>query len=143
MVPLPVGDPDPVATLHGIAADMRERKAGPDAAALDLLLRWSDTWPVALLGPASRQIVGRQPFANLVVTNVRGSTHPLSLLGAEITEIVPVVPLAGSLTLGVAMLSYADRLVIAVHADAEACPDVGLVAEGIEEAFARLMARST
>lgn len=142
-VPLPVGDPDPVATLHGIAADVRERKAGSGVAIMDLLLRWSDTLPMALLGPASRQLVNHQPFVHLVVTNVRGSTQPLSLLGAQIKEIVPIVPLGGNLTLGVAVLSYAGHLVVGVHADADACADVGRVTEGIEEAYAQLRERSS
>ena len=45
-----------------------------------------------------------QPFVNLVVTNVRGTERPLTLLGARITEIVPIIPLGGNLTLGVAAL---------------------------------------
>lgn len=139
IVPLPVGGHDPAATLHAISADMRAHKAGPGAAGLGLLLRWADTLPMAVLGPASRQLVNHQPFVNLVVTNVRGSAQPLSLLGAQIKEIVPIVPLGGNLTLGVAVLSYAGQLSIAVHGDADACADIGLVTDGIEEAYAQLM----
>ena len=84
----------------------------------------------------------RQPFVNFVVTNVRGSQHPLDLLGAEITEIVPVVPLGGNLSLGVAVLSYGGRLVIGVNADADACGDLPVMVAGIEAAFARLVGRS-
>ncbi|HEX6659341.1 MAG TPA: wax ester/triacylglycerol synthase family O-acyltransferase, partial [Ilumatobacter sp.] len=133
---VPIGiERDPAAALAEITAATRSRKAGPEAVALDLLLRSSDGWPVGLLGPASRRIVHRQPFVNLVVTNVRGTQQPLSLLGSRITEIIPVVPLGGNLTLGVAALSYAGRLVLGLHADADACPDVDLVAHGIERAF--------
>ena len=102
----------------------------------------SDTWPVGLLGPASRQIVHHQPLVNLVVTNVRGSDQPLSLLGARITEIVPIVPLGGNLSLGVAALSYAGKLVVGLHVDADACNDVDVLAHGIESAFAQLQRRN-
>jgi hypothetical protein len=86
--------------------------------------------------------VHRQPFVNLVVTNVRGSPQTLDLLGAEITEIIPVVPLGGNLSLGVAVLSYGGRLVIGVNADADACSDLPVMVAGIEAAFAQLVARS-
>lgn len=138
---VPVGEPDPVAGLHAVVAETTRLKSAPDVAGLDLLLRWGDTFPVPLLAATSR-LVHRQPFVNLVVTNVRGSPHPLELLGAEIVEIIPVVPLGGNLSLGVAVLSYGGRLVIGVHADADACGDLPVMVAGIDAAFAKLVARS-
>ena len=129
---------DPAAALAAIKRATQSRKAGPEAAALALLMRTADIWPVGLLGPASRRIVHDQPFVNLVVTNVRGAQRPLSLLGSRITDIVPVVPLGGNLSLGVAALSYDGRLVMGLHADADACADVDAVARGIERAFIEL-----
>jgi WS/DGAT/MGAT family acyltransferase len=139
MVTVPI-ERDPLAALAAISSETRALKSGPEAGALDLLLRMSDTWPVGLLGPASRQIVHHQPFVNLVVTNVRGAERPLSLLGSRILEIVPLVPLAENLSLGVAILSYAGRIVMGLHADADACPDVDAVADGIRTCFAELQA---
>jgi diacylglycerol O-acyltransferase len=126
---------DPTVALAAISHASRSRKTGPEAAALEVLLQLSDAWPVGLLGPASRFLVHNQPFVNLVVTNVRGTQEPVSLLGARITEIVPVVPLGGNLTLGVAALSYAGRLTLGLHADADACPDVDVIADGIDRAY--------
>jgi WS/DGAT/MGAT family acyltransferase len=137
IVPLCI-EHDPTTAIAAISSATRSRKAGPEAATLDLLMRSSDTWPVGLLGPASRLIVHQQPFVNLVVTNVRGAPHALSLLDSRITEIVPVVPLAGKLSFGIAALSYDGRLTLGLHADADACPDVDLVARGIQNAFSEL-----
>ena len=86
-------------------------------------------------------LVHHQPFVNLVVTNVRGPERPLELLGSELTEIVPIVPLGGNLTLGVAVFSYRGRLAIGLHADAEALGDLDVLVRGIERAFARLAPR--
>jgi diacylglycerol O-acyltransferase / wax synthase len=138
LVPLDLGEPDPVAALRSVSEETSARKIGPEVVGLDVLLRWTDTWPTTLLGPASRVAVHRQPFVNLVVTNVRGADHPLSLLGAEITEITPIVPLGGNLPLGVAVLSYNGRLVMGLHADADACPDLDVMREGIERAHEAL-----
>jgi diacylglycerol O-acyltransferase / wax synthase len=135
LLPLDVGEPDPVAALRAVTASTSVRKSGPGVAGIDTLLRWTDTWPTTVLGPVSRFAVHRQPFVNLVVTNVRGADHPLSLLGAEITEITPIVPLGGNLTLGVAVLSYNGRLMVGLHADADACPDLDLMRMGIERAY--------
>ena len=142
LLPLRIDAADVVEALHAVSASTRASKAGPDAAALDLLLRWSDTWPTSVLGAASRQIVHHQPFANLVVTNVRGPDRPLRLLGSTVREIVPIVPLGGNLTVGVAVLSYAGNLVMGIHGDAEACPDLELFADGVRDAFELLRARS-
>jgi WS/DGAT/MGAT family acyltransferase len=129
---------DPIAALPAVVAEMHSRKAGPEAATLDLLLRSVDCWPIGLFAPVSRHVVHRQPFVNLVVTNVRGAEQQLSLLGSKIVEIVPVVPLGGNLGLGIAVLSYAGQLVIGLHADADAFPDLDLVADAMQIAFATL-----
>ena len=120
VVRLPVAD-RASAALAQVVAETSRLKSGPDGAGLDLLLRWTDTWPLPLLRWAAG-LVHHQPFVNLVVTNVRGPAEPLALLGAELTQIVPIVPSGGNLTVGVAVLSYRGRLVIGVHADADACP---------------------
>ena len=58
-----------------------------------------------LLGLAAR-LVHRQPFLNLVVTNVPGPQVPLYCMGARMLEAYPMVPLTRNLSLGVAILSY-------------------------------------
>jgi WS/DGAT/MGAT family acyltransferase len=137
MLPLPLGR-DPVSALRLIAAETRSLKRSPQAAALDVMSRTFDAWPIAVVGPASRQTVRRQPFVNLVVTNVRGPQEPLRLLGAEVVEITPVVPLGPNLRLGVAALSYAGTLTVGLYADADAFADIELVADGMKEALTRL-----
>jgi WS/DGAT/MGAT family acyltransferase len=140
LVRLPVGAQPPAARLREVVAETTRVKSGPDGAGLDLLLRWADTWPVAMLSGIAG-LVHRQPFVNLVVTNVRGPEQPLALLGAELTEIVPIVPLGGNLTVGVAIFSYHGQLVIGLHADAAALGDLDVVVGGIERAFTRLSPR--
>ena len=140
VVSLPVGDRAPVARLAEVVAETTRVKSGTDGAGLDLLLRWTDTWPMPLLTWGAG-LIHHQPFVNVVVTNVRGPQQPLELLGAELTEIVPIVPLGGNLTLGVAVFSYRGRLAIGLHADADALPDLDLVVSGIERTFAELAPR--
>ena len=140
MVRLPIGDRAPAARLSEVVAETTRVKSGTDGAGLDLLLRWTDTWPMPLLRWGAG-LIHHQPFVNVVVTNVRGPQQPLELLGAELTEIVPIVPLGGNLTMGVAVLSYRGRLAVGLHADADALPDLDVVVSGIERTFAELAPR--
>jgi uncharacterized protein DUF1298 len=104
---------------------------------LDLVLHWADTWPMPMLS-RSAALVHHQPFVNLVVSNVRGPEHPLELLGAQVTQIVPIVPLAGNLSLGVTIFSYSGQLAIGIHADAEGLDDLDVFVSGMERALEHL-----
>ena len=92
----------------------------------------------ALLSAAS-PLVHHQPFVNLVVTNVPGPDGPLYVLGARMLEAVPLVPLAGNLSVGVAALSYAGQLTAGILADPVACPDIDVLAEGVDRCFGALV----
>ncbi|MGZ6995870.1 MAG: WS/DGAT domain-containing protein, partial [Acidimicrobiia bacterium] len=80
----------------------------------------------------------RQPFFNLVITNVPGPQVPLYCMGARMLEAYPVVPLTRNLALGIAILSYCGQLHFGLYVDADALPDVAVLAGGLEDAFAEL-----
>lgn len=137
LVPLPVGVGDPDQRLATIVATMRRLKASGEADSVDAFLHAADLLPAPV---ARAMVVGanHQRFINLVVTNVPGPPIPLYLLGAEMLEAFPVVPLAANLTVGVAILSYNGALNIGLTADADACPDVDVLAQGIERGLAEV-----
>jgi WS/DGAT/MGAT family acyltransferase len=137
LFPLPVGIGDPFERLATIASTSRELKAHHEAEASDALLAAADLLPPPLVAP----IVGlldHQRLVNLVVTNVPGPNVPLYAMGAELLEAFPIVPLAGNLTLGVAVLSYRNALNLGITADAATCPDAAVFATGIEHCFVAL-----
>ena len=72
--------------------------------------------------------MNRQPFVNMVVTNVPGPDVPLYVLGARMLEVIPLVPLGGNLSVGVAALSYNGLFTIGVLVDPNACPDADILA---------------
>jgi len=53
-------------------------------------------------------------------------------------EAYPVVPLTRNLALGIAILSYCGELHFGLYVDADGVPDVGVLASGLENAFAEL-----
>jgi diacylglycerol O-acyltransferase / wax synthase len=98
-----------------------------------------EPWPQSVLAPATR-MVHRQPFFNLVVTNVPGPDVPLYVLGARMLEAFPMVPIAGNLSVGVAALTYSGQLTVGFLADPDGCPDLSVLADGIRRSFVELVA---
>jgi diacylglycerol O-acyltransferase len=136
-VDLPINESDPAARLAAVratTADLKEREQAVGAA---FLLDLSHYAAPTLVGLAAR-LVQRQQFVNLVVTNVPGPQVPLYCMGARMLEAYPIVPLTHNLSLGVAILSYCGQLHFGLYADADASPDLSVLAAGLEDAFAEL-----
>jgi WS/DGAT/MGAT family acyltransferase len=129
MVPLPVGEPDPVCRLELIAAETaaRKNKARPQAG--------TGIFRFAAGQRAWYRRFPRQRSVNLVVTNAPGPPVPLYLAGARLLELFPMMPVMGNLTLVVAALSYAGQLNLTAVADRDSCPDLELFAHGVRNAI--------
>jgi diacylglycerol O-acyltransferase / wax synthase len=137
LVPLAVGEPDPLVRLAAVrrtTADLKERRQAVGAAAL---LGLSEYAAPTMLGLAARA-AHAQRFANLMITNIPGPQVPLYCLGARMLEVYPIVPLSRNLTLNVAILSYCGQLHFGLVGDGDAGRDLEVVAGGIEDAFAEL-----
>src|SRR5499427_7428710 len=93
MVPLPLGEPDPVRRLELIVAETAalKRKARPPAG--------SGIFRFAAGQRAWYRHFPRQRSVNLVVTNVTGPPAALYLAGARLLELFPMLPVMGNLTL--------------------------------------------
>ena len=137
LAPLPVAESDPEARFRAVKAGMRERKDKNQASATTALMHVSDYLPVRFSDWLSRSI-HRQPFVNLVVTNVPGPQVPLYSMGSRLIETFPIVPLGGNLDISVGILSYDGQLNFGLFADVDTAADVGVLAEGIEKAFVEL-----
>jgi diacylglycerol O-acyltransferase len=132
VVPLPLGESDPVRRLGLIAAETAARKqqARPQAG--------SGVMSFAVVQRASYRLLARQRYVNLWVTNVPGPPVRLYLAGAPLRELFPVVPVLGNLTLGVGVFSYAGQLNLTAVADRDGCPDVEVFAQGVRSALDEL-----
>jgi WS/DGAT/MGAT family acyltransferase len=138
VVRLPIGAAPAADRVQEVARAERDSKDHAQPLATHLFLSSLDALPPAALSAASH-LVHHQPFVNLVVTNVPGPDVPLYVLGARMLEAVPIVPLAGNLSVGVAALSYDGQLAIGILADPVACPDAEVLARGMERCFAELV----
>ena len=125
MVPLPLGEPDPVRRLELIAAETAARKHKDRPQAGTGIFRF------AAGQRAWYRHFPRQRSVNLVVTNAPGPPVPLYLAGARLLELFPMMPVMGNLTLVVAALSYAGQLNLTAVADHDHCPDLEIFSHGV------------
>lgn len=138
VVELPVAEPDPVVRLDAIGEETRDLKAREQPAGPAFVIDLTEYAAPSVLGLAAR-LMHRQPFVNLIVTNVPGPLQPLYCLGARMLEAYPMVPLSGNMSLGVAILSYCGVLHFGLYADGDAWPDLDDLAADVTAAFAELV----
>ncbi|GHH31576.1 wax ester/triacylglycerol synthase family O-acyltransferase [Lentzea cavernae] len=116
LVPLPVGEADPVRRLRNIRARMESAKAaGPDrgAGALPLL---ADKVP-PLVHRLAAPVMGRcAPLLfDTLVTSVPLPSVPLALDGASLCEMYPVAPVAPGHAVGIALSVYKSSVHVCLN----------------------------
>jgi diacylglycerol O-acyltransferase / wax synthase len=129
LVRLPVGEANAARRLERIATSTQAAKAEQHPAYINGLFGW-----LAAIGVA-QPFIERQRMVNVFVTNVPGPRLPLYVLGARIEDLIPILGLAGNVTLMFAALSYCGRLNVLVTASAPACPDIDVLAAGMTRAW--------
>ena len=77
-----------------------------------------------------------------MTTNVPGPREPLYGLGRELLELLPYVPIADRVRIGVAMFSYRDILTFGITGDFETTADLEVLATGIGDSLAELLERA-
>ncbi len=135
--PLPVGVENPAECLHKISTAMEDLKKSGQAVGAQVLTNLAGFAPPTILSQAAR-LQARQPFFNLVVTNVPGPQFPLYLLGRRLQVLYPVVPLAQRQALGIAVMSYDGHLGFGLLGDYDALPDLDGIALDLRSAVASL-----
>jgi hypothetical protein len=116
---------------------MEDLKNSGQAVGAQVLTNLAGFAPPTILSQAAR-LQPRQPFFNLVVTNVPGPQFPLYLLGRRLQVLYPVVPLAQRQALGIAVMSYDGHLGFGLLGDYDALPDLELIAQELQGAVAAL-----
>ncbi len=137
-VNLPVDNRPAVERLQAISAQTADLKERRQAVGAEMLLGMTEYVAPTLMSLAAR-VVHRQPFFNLIVTNVPGPQQPLYMMGARLLEAFPIVPLTRNLSVVVGILSYDGTLHFGLWGDRDACADIEVLASGIDDAFTELL----
>jgi WS/DGAT/MGAT family acyltransferase len=132
--PLPVGIENPAECLRRISRSMEDLKNSGQAVGAQVLTNLAGFAPPTIMSQAAR-LQARQPFFNLVVTNVPGPQFPLYLLGRRLQVLFPVVPLAQRQALGIAVMSYDGHLGFGLLGDFDSLPELENIRRDLEWAI--------
>lgn len=137
LVDLPVGPMDETRRVGEVARAMRPLGAYRRAI-LTLPLR-SDTLLVPpALHTAAIRLSAKQDVVNLLISTLRGPGGPLYLCGARHLVTYPLLPLGARLALLIGVVGLGDHMGFGFTADADALPDLDVLATEVTKAFTSL-----
>lgn len=140
---LPVEVDDPVERLGVIHDRMAAHKGSGQTQAGQAMTTLAEHWPFAPVAWTVRLATHLpQHGVDIVTTNVPGPRNTKTILGRPVVEMFPYVPIALRLRMGIAILSYADKLTFGITGDYDAAPDVAELAKLIEGELATLLTRA-
>ncbi len=129
-VGLPVGIEDPLIRFRAQVDEAEGLKSSTQADGSRGLMDIAALAPPALHSFLAQALFATRLF-NVTITNVPGPREPLYVLGSKVEEIWPLVPLAADHAIGIAALSYTDRLFLCLNADRDAVEDLDVLAQAI------------
>jgi diacylglycerol O-acyltransferase len=152
---------DPVERYRSVVRETERIKAAREPQGMDLLTATADSVSPSLqnlnstmtntaieaatrlsefAGGMAHMIAGPSMGINFIATNVPGAQVPMYLAGRRMLEFVGLVPLAGTLGYGVAIVSYNQNLFFGAVAEPRLMPDVEFMKSCIAGAFEELKA---
>ena len=129
LVPLPVGEEDPIRRLEQIARATANRKRLPP---YQPAARFLQRWMV--------RSMNRQRTINLLMSNLPGPPQPMCFAGAKILEVFQIGVVQGNVPVQIGVLSYAGQLNFDIAGDADVVPDLDAFARGMADDLERLNA---
>ncbi len=138
---LPVHIADPVERLAAIRTQLTELKESKESRAGEAVVWMGRLTPFPLASMFVRLAFSLpQREIVTVTTNVPGPQQPLYALGRELVEIIPYVPIATTLRIGVSIFTYNGKVTFGLTGDYSTTPDIAVLAGGIEDGIGELVA---
>jgi WS/DGAT/MGAT family acyltransferase len=132
---LPVGVDDRLKRVLAVKEQMDEMKGSSEAVAAFGVLETLGHLPVGVEEQAVRFFGSK---ASAVMTNVPGPQEQLHMKDRRVQNVMPWVPRAGRIGMGVSIFSYNGEVRLGVACDANLVPDPDTIIEGFEAEFDRL-----
>jgi diacylglycerol O-acyltransferase / wax synthase len=129
---------DRLTAVHGRIRALRGSHEPEAGAGLTSLAELGAFPPVSLGMRLALHLPQRMIAA--VTTNVPGPRRTLYALGRPCVVMLPYVPIADRVRIGVAMFSYCDSLVFGITGDYDTAPDLQVLADGITASMEELLA---
>ena len=135
---------DPLERLAVIRSATKDAKEQDKAIGADTLTNWAEFAAPAVAARAARlysnmKIADRhRPLFNVTISNVPGPPFPLYSAGARMVALYPMGPIMDGGALNMTVMSYMDTMNFGLVACAETVPDVGDLANYLDEALEEL-----
>jgi diacylglycerol O-acyltransferase / wax synthase len=148
LVSLATGVVDPVARLGRIRESVHSAKEQSRSVGPDVYSSWAEVALPAFATRLSRLVTNFRlfdhvrPLFNLIVSNVPGPDVPIYLAGARMTSLHPIGPIMEGVGVNVTVFSYLDTVHVGVQGCWDLVPDVGVLAQAMEESLAELVAEA-
>ena len=141
---LPVDIADPVERLAVVRTQLAALKASKESKAGEAVVSLGRYTPFPLASMFVRLAFSLpQREIVTVTTNVPGPEQPLYGLGRRLVEIIPYVPIATTLRIGVSIFTYCGNVTFGITGDYTTTPDIDVLARGIEDGIAELLAAAS
>jgi len=137
-VDLPCQEPDPVLRLGHVMHEMGKRKRGGQPEGADRVLKALGFAPRPLQHALSHMVASPRAF-NLTVSNIPGPPAPLYMLGCELEEVYPVVPITDRHALSIGMTTLRDQAFFGIYAGCDALPDADRIGDLLNESIDELV----
>ena len=141
LLQLPVEVEEPSDRLRAVHRRIAELRANHEVEAGVTLVEFAGQEPFAAVSFLIRTAL-RMPQRAIatVTTNVPGPEVQLYILGRPVREILPYVPIAERMRIGVAVLTYAGQAAFGITADFAAVPEADDFAAAVVDEVVRLRA---
>lgn len=133
---LPISIADSVERLHVVRERMAILKNSPEAVVAFGILNALGMTPTEIQSEFVK-LMGAK--ATAVLTNVPGPRFPLYLAGQRIRSMMVWVPQSGRLSLGLSIISYANKVFVGICADANLIPDSTSITDFFIEEYQEMM----
>jgi diacylglycerol O-acyltransferase / wax synthase len=137
---LPVHVADPVRRLDAVRAELSALKDSNEVILGAELATLGGYYPFPLISRGVRAVFSLpQREIVTVTTNVPGPRQPLYALGRRLEEIIPYVPIATTVRIGISIFSYGGTITFGITGDFDTNPDLDVLARGIEQGVFELL----
>jgi diacylglycerol O-acyltransferase len=136
-VDLPVGAMGPKKRMRSVSETTRHLKESNYAVGAEFLMNIG-TWAPPTIHAMAARVATRSRFINLVVSNVPGPQIPMYIAGAKLLAQYPIMPIAETMGLSIAVTSLAGTMAFGITADWDTLPDIDVLAEGIQDSLDEL-----
>ncbi|MCP5095822.1 MAG: wax ester/triacylglycerol synthase family O-acyltransferase [Chloroflexi bacterium] len=133
---LPIGIHDPLERLVEVNKRMTALKGSQEAPASFAILNAIGMSPRDAQDEMVKMFAAK---ATAVMTNVPGPPMPLYMAGSKMNGLMFWVPQSGRVSLGISILSYANKVFLGVATDAGLVPDPDVIIEGFYKEYDALM----